>query len=238
MKTLPGNFLLRQPAAILLIAAVLVGSACCHKTEPDVRKILEAARTGDLQELRLLVNKNPNLVLRKGKEGFTALHYAASYGYIEIVNLLLAGNADVNAKTDAGDTPLDYAASRGYGDIVELLLTNKANVDDRNGVGCTPLYYAATNGRIEEVTILLAAKADVNAKTVRGYSVLTGAVSYGRDDIVRLLIDHGANINAADFDGGTPVYWARIRGYYRIQDFLRQHGGVELPSARPEWPYP
>jgi ankyrin repeat protein len=238
MKALCSHFPLRQPVAVLLITAVSIGLASCHKTDPDVRKILQAARGGDLQELSLLVNKNPNLVLRKGREGFTALHYAAFYGYIEIVNLLLARNADVNAKTDAGDTPLDYAASRGYKDIVELLLTNKASVDARNRAGCTPLYYAATNGRIEEVRILLAAKANVNAKTVRGYSVLTGAASYGRDDIVRLLIDNGANVNAADFDGGTPVYWARIRGYYRTQDFLRQHGGVELPSARPEWPYP
>ena len=39
-----------------------------------------------------------------------------------------------------------------------------------------------------------------------------------REDIVRLLIDNGANVNAADFDGGTPLYWARIRGYDRIQD--------------------
>lgn len=119
-----------------------------------------------------------------------------------------------------------------------LLLSNKANVDVRDDVGCTPLYYAATNGRIEEVRILLAAKADVNARTVRGYSVLSGAASYGRKDIVRLLIDSGANVNSADFDGGTPVHWARKRGYNHIEDFLRQHGGLEMPSAKPEWPYP
>jgi ankyrin repeat protein len=218
--------------------AVLVGLASCHKTDPDVRKFLGAARGADLQEVRLLLNQNPNLVFTKDEGGFTALHYAAYYGYIEIVDLLLARNADVNANTAKGDTPLDYAASRDYKDIVYLLLSNKANVDARNGLGCTPLYYAATNGRIEEVRILLAAKADVNARTVRGYSILSGAAAYGREDIVRLLIDSGANVNSADFDGGTPVYWARIRGYYRIQDFLRQHGGVELPPAKPEWPYP
>ena len=53
-----------------------------------------------------------------------------------------------------------------------------------------------------------------------------------------MLIENGANVNAADFDGGTPQYWARIRGYDRIQDLLRQHGGLELPRAKSEWPYP
>jgi serine/threonine-protein phosphatase 6 regulatory ankyrin repeat subunit B len=222
----------------LLVGAVTVGLASCHKTDPDVTKILGAARSGDLQAIRLLLNQNPNLVFSKGSEGSTALHYAATYGYMEIADLLLSKSADVNAKTKKGETPLHYAASGGYRDVVELLLSNKANVDARDGIGCTPLYYAATNGRIEEVKMLLAAKADVNARTVRGYSVPSGAASYGREDIVRLLIDSGANVNSADFDGGTPVHWARKMGYKRIEDFLRQHGGVEIPPAQREWPYP
>ena len=193
--------------------------ASCHKNDPDVTEIIGAAAKGDLAKIRLLLNHNPNLVFGKNSEGFTALHYAAFYGYMEIADLLLTKNADVNAKTGKGETPLHFAASYGHKDIAELLLSNKANINVRDGIGCTPLYYyAATNGRIEEVRMLLAAKADVNAATLRGYTALSGAASYGREDIVRLLIDNGANVNAADFDGGTPLYWARIRGYDRIQD--------------------
>jgi ankyrin repeat protein len=238
MKALLCQFPLRRRAAVLLLGPVLIGLASCHKTDPDVSEILRAADKGDLAKTRVLLNHDPNLVFSKNSEGFTALHYAASDGYMEIADLLLTKNADVNAKTGKGETPLHYAASHGYRDIVELLLSNKADMNVRDGIGCTPLYYAATNGRIEEVRILLAAKADVNARTVRAYTALSGAASHGREDIVRLLIDNGANVNAADFDGGTPVYWARIRGYERIQDLLRQHGGVELPPAKPEWPYP
>jgi ankyrin repeat protein len=219
-------------------ALFISGAIAYHKTNADVTEILRAAGNGDLAKTRLLLNHNPNLVFSKNSEGFTALHYAASYGYTEIAELLLAKDADVNAKTSKGDAPLHYAASYGHKDIVELLLSNKAKVDVRDGTGCTPLYDAATSGQIEEVRMLLTAKADVNAGTLRGYTPLSGAASHGREEIVRLLIDSGANVNAADFDGGAPLYWARIRGYDRIQDLLRQHGALELPHAKPEWSYP
>jgi ankyrin repeat protein len=201
-------------------------------------EILRAAGNGDLANARRLLNHNPNLAFSKNGEGFTALHYAASYGYREIAELLLAKNADVNAKTGKGNTPLHYAASYGHKDTAELLLSNKANVDAQDGIGQTSLYDAAGGGRIEEVGMLLAAKADVNARTLRGYTALSAAASYGREDVVRLLIDNGANVNAADLDGGTPLHWARVRGYERIEDLLRQHGALELPRAKSEWPYP
>jgi ankyrin repeat protein len=75
-------------------------------------------------------------------------------------------------------------------------------------------------------------------RTLRGYTALSAAAYYGREDVVRLLIDNGANVNAADLDGGTPLHWARIHGYERIEDLLRQHGAFELPRAKSEWPYP
>lgn len=185
-----------------------------------------------------LLDRNPNLAFSKNREGFTALHYAASYGYLEIAELLLTKNADVNAKASKGDTPLHYAASYGHKDIEELLLSNKANVNIGDGIGRTPLYDAAAGGRIEEVKILLAAKADVDARTLHGHTPLSTAAARGREDVVRLLIENGANVNAADLDGCTPLHWARVSGYKRIEDLLRQHGGFELPRAKSEWPYP
>jgi ankyrin repeat protein len=125
MKSSLCEFPLRQRAAVLLLGAVLISIASgCHKTDVDVTEILAAAGNGDVAKVRLLLDRNPNLAFSKNKEGFTALHYAASYGYLEIAELLLTKNADVNAKTSKGDTPLHYAASYGHKDIAELLLSN------------------------------------------------------------------------------------------------------------------
>ncbi len=45
----------------------------------------------------------------KGVAGWTALQRAAWYYHIEIVELLIANGADVNAKGADGKTPLDSA---------------------------------------------------------------------------------------------------------------------------------
>jgi ankyrin repeat protein len=219
---------------IILVLPIFVFAHMDMFVRPDsVAEIFRAADNGDLETTQLLLKHNPNLVFAKSREGFTALHYAARHGYVEIAKLLLAERADVNAKAGKGDTPLHYAVWYGHKETVQLLLSNKADVDVRDGIGRTPLYDAAANGQIEEVEILLAAKADVNARTLRGDTALSVAASDGREDIARLLIDNGANVNDADINGCTALYWARTRGHERIEELLRQHGGLE-PCAKPE----
>jgi len=46
----------------------------------------------------------------KDDVGEPALHHAASQGHKEIVELLIAKGADVNAKTVSGRIPLDWAS--------------------------------------------------------------------------------------------------------------------------------
>ena len=85
----------------------------------------------------------------KESRGWTPLLRAAREGYKEIVELLIANGADVNAKTgNAGWTPLHWAAYEGYKEIVELLIASGADVNAKveSGPkqGLTPL--DAANG--------------------------------------------------------------------------------------------
>jgi ankyrin repeat protein len=51
----------------------------------------------------------------------TPLHFAAAYGHQNVVELLLASKADVNAKDNNGWTPAHTAAAYGHKDLAELL---------------------------------------------------------------------------------------------------------------------
>ena len=57
----------------------------------------------------------------KSNRGYTPLHEASKNEKNEILELLIAKGADVNAKDDDGDTPLDYAHRRVYTEVAALL---------------------------------------------------------------------------------------------------------------------
>ena len=57
------------------------------------------------------------------------------FGHKEVVELLIAKGADVNAKNDGGYTPLHQAAINGHKEIAELLIEKGANVNAKDGIG-------------------------------------------------------------------------------------------------------
>jgi hypothetical protein len=58
--------------------------------------------------VEILISKQPDLVNRKNMLGFTALHFAAWYGNIEIACLLVSYGADTTVLNGYGRTALDY----------------------------------------------------------------------------------------------------------------------------------
>ena len=59
--------------------------------------IFEAAATGQTDQLRALIQKDPSLVNTHSPDGFTPLGLAAFFGHSEAVDALLAAGAQVNA---------------------------------------------------------------------------------------------------------------------------------------------
>lgn len=78
-------------------------------------------------------------------DGLTALHIAAVYGQVAIVDLLLSSGAARNIKNNDGETPLHLAVLNGRQNVVELLVSRGARINVKNRTGDTPLMYAFTH---------------------------------------------------------------------------------------------
>ncbi len=67
------------------------------------------------------------------QKGWTALHYAAAAGSVEIATILLDKYAYIDAETPSGMTPLMIAAREGQEDVVQLLLDQGADATLKDG---------------------------------------------------------------------------------------------------------
>ena len=96
-------------------------------------EIHDAAAAGDLEKVKALLKENPaDVNARDSLNGATPLVVAVINNHKDMVELLLANNADVNAKTFFGMTPLHYVENE---DVAELLLVNKADVNAKDKGG-------------------------------------------------------------------------------------------------------
>jgi ankyrin repeat protein len=84
-------------------------------------KFFDAVEHNNLHEVRAILKKGGDVNAELLPGGWTALHCSVDRGYKEMVRLLLAFKANVNAKTMSGQTPLHIALMKGYTEIAELL---------------------------------------------------------------------------------------------------------------------
>ena len=109
-----------------IAAVVLVGCATTQSPEPSTAKapdisIHDAAKAGDIETVKQHLAAGTEMDV-KGKDGWTSLHWAASSDHKEIVELLIAAGANVNAEDTAGEyrgsTPLDWAPKTETADLL------------------------------------------------------------------------------------------------------------------------
>ena len=125
------------------------------------------------------------------------LNDGAILGHLEVVKLLVAHGADVNARTTAhsdypGRTPLVVSAANGFIEIVSFLIEKGANVNTPTADGRTALHVAVSAGHLDIVELLISKGADVKARSAAGLSPFGTSVIAGHSSITKCLWTHGA----------------------------------------------
>lgn len=185
-----------------------------------VMALLKAARAGDAETVKRLLEGDPRLLAARDPLGNTALILAVNSGHHEIAELLFAAGLepDIHEAAAIGRTTR----------VAELVEGDARLLDSYSPEGFTPLALAAHFGHAETVAWLIAAGADLDAVARHALQVTPlHAALFGREvETARLLVAHGANVKARRGGKGWPragwtaLHYAAAYGFLDLIDLL------------------
>lgn len=140
------------------------------------------------------------------------LHAAADSGEKEIVDLLLANGAQIDAKRSDGNTPLHLAVSVSSLSVVECFIRNGADISARNNWQGTPLHLTIHQKNTDIVMLLIRNGADVHARDKWGRIPLDVAAQYARKRYQAALDSLVAKLKQDYYVLATVLYGSLVRG--------------------------
>ncbi|KAK9697489.1 hypothetical protein RND81_08G040800 [Saponaria officinalis] len=176
-------------------------------------RLVSAARDGDLQEAKALLDYNPRLV-KYSTFGVrnSPLHYSAAQGHHEIVSLLLETGVDINLRNYRGQihradylnggTALHLAALNGHTRCIRLILAdyipsipNIWNILKKK----SKIEYERTDFNSSALHQVINKPAD------GGITALHMAALNGHFEAVQLLLELGASVTETTVEDGTTI---------------------------------
>ncbi len=170
--------------------------------------VCEAAQSGDLEQLRALLEAGGDPNEEETEEVGPPLAEAAYYDHVEVARLLLDAGADLYTPTQGGETPLLIAVQRGSLSVFRLLVERGYQMDSARDNAAWMLTQAAGQGQLEMVRWLLAQGVEVDATDFQGCTALTRGAHSDHLEVVEELIHAGADVNHRDNDTETVLMWA------------------------------
>lgn len=171
--------------------------------------LMTAARTGQPDLLRLLIDRGARVEAREKWYGETALIWAVAENHPDATKVLLERGADVNVRSAA----LAFPRRRTGQSVLSL-------------GSWTPLMYAARENALDAARVLVAAKADLNLTDPDGATALVIAILNANYEFAAFLLDVGADPNVVDNEAGMGALYAAI-------DMHRLAIGHGRPNPRP-----
>ncbi len=193
-------------------------------------QIHELAQKGDLEGVKAMIEKDPELINARDKDGRTPLHWASRGVHLEVVKFLVDKGADVDAEDSNKVVPLHSLAVRNAAAAIAILVAKGANVDAKDYGGNTALHYAALSNAVDAVDTLIEKGADIENRENYGRTpLILCARERGGPRTIKVLLEAGADVNARDKFQDTALNLASWRGKKEVVDVLLD-AGAEIPS--------
>ncbi|TRY54641.1 hypothetical protein DNTS_001621 [Danionella cerebrum] len=185
--------------------------------ECALKHLFKAIQHGELctvvQQLKEVGNERV-IHIHFGKSGDTVLHYAARYGYLDIIRFLIEEmGMDVEVYNNDYKRALHEASSMGHHDCVRYLLAKGAQVDSLKKADWTPLMMACTRRNLSVVQELLDHGANATLQNKDGWSSFHIACREGDPAIIQHLLLVKPDVwETKSKTGRTPLHTAAMHG--------------------------
>jgi len=189
------------------------------------RDIWTAAKRGDLDVVRRLVEEECTDVNIGDDDGSTPLHWAAYFDRVPVVEYLLRKEALIDAVNQKeGQTPLHWACIGKSNKTIFLLVKEGGDITkcDKRGYNC--LIYCSQYGNALGAHYCVQQGLLVSQIDHEGHTPLHWAAYQNQEGVARLLLLLGADIQATDSGGLTALHWAALKGHYNMVNFLLVNG--------------
>ena len=164
---------------------------------------------------------------------YTALHFAAEHGCLDIAKLIIDSKVDRNPLDSWGYTPLYYATLGDNAAVWELFTSNLEDKNPENSWGWTPCHQAAANGNLKILKLILDNVVNKNHPMTKGPNVgvtpLHIAAETGDVDTCSLIMRYVRNKNPPKADGVTPLHSAAIYGRLEVFKLLLKESDHKNP---------
>ena len=152
------------------------------------QSIFDLARTGNVSEMKKLLDEKPDQVNLLSDQGLSPFLLAAYRGNNEVAKLLIERGADIHSCYAEGSAIYGVIYKNNL-DILDLMLQKSLNVNDTcqfNQFG-TPLNFAMKLRRYEIIERLLEFQVDLKMTDQNGKTINELLVIYNDDKLIKLF---------------------------------------------------
>ena len=200
---------------IVMVVMLAAGPLLAQNSEVTLAGLIEAGRREAALE-RIRTGEDVN---QPQPDGTLPIHWAVYRVDYELLEALIANEANPNVRNEFGSTPVAQAAGIGDARMVQMLLDAGAEPEGVNPDGQTALMLAIRTGETAVVRTLIEAGANVNTvERFRSQTPLMWAAAAPRNEgeIVRLLLAAGADVTPrAQYNDWPSQITAEPRAQYR-----------------------
>ena len=211
------------PINYLISLGALIDEVDREKKSP----LMYACIAGRLENVKALIRKHANILLKDKLTKNTAFHFACKNGFLDIVKYFIE-NTEIKIDLPGEDrmTGLMLASLYGHYDLVKFLIENKAKITKKDKFKRTALLHAVRGGHIKIVSYLLTKGAEFDQPDNSNNTPLHYACASGFKNIVELLLKAGASPNPSNDWKYTPLEIGFVKNHFGIIKYLLNYVDV------------